>query len=118
MKNNGYGVRDFIIENFLYGDASQLQKETSFLGNSIIDSTGILELVAFLEEKYGIIISDEEILPANLDSLNNIELFISRKLNGSKTWEPEVCVSYPNQPRTSPASQDQAVIATEPDPAL
>ena len=75
-------VREFVIENFLFGDSGQLENHTSFLERGIIDSTGILELIAFLEETYGIKIEDEEVVPENLDNLHNIDTFLQTKLNG------------------------------------
>ena len=77
-------VRDFIIENFLFGDGDQLQDDTSFLEMGIIDSTGVLELVMFLEETFGMKIQDDELVPENLDNLNNIAAYLERKLDGSK----------------------------------
>jgi len=56
-------VRSFIIENFLFGDDAQLTEDTSFLEDGIVDSTGILELVAFLEETYDITVEDDELIP-------------------------------------------------------
>ena len=76
-------VRDFIVENFLFGDETAVKENTSFLEQGIIDSTGILELVMFLEETYGIKIEDEELIPENLDSLINIARFIERKLSSN-----------------------------------
>ena len=58
-------IRNFIIENFLFGDGEKLGNETSFLDSGIIDSTGILELVAFIEENFDINIDDTEMLPEN-----------------------------------------------------
>ena len=75
-------IRTFIVENFLFGDSTQLQEDTSFLDSGIVDSTGILELVTFLEEKYNISIEDDELIPENLDSLTNIVRFLDHKLNG------------------------------------
>ena len=75
-------VKEYIVENFLFGDDSQIQDDTSFLDSGIIDSTGILELVTFLEEKYNIEIADDELIPENLDSLTNIGKFLDYKLNG------------------------------------
>ena len=72
-------VQQFIVDNFLFGDSSQLDTDTSFLNESIIDSTGILELIMFLEETFDIHIQDQELIPENLDSLNNIEQFIKTK---------------------------------------
>ncbi|MCK4517075.1 MAG: acyl carrier protein [Spirochaetaceae bacterium] len=76
-------VRDFIVENFLFGvEDANLTDQASFLETGIIDSTGILELVAFIETEYDITIQDEEMLPRNLDSLENISAFVIRKRNG------------------------------------
>lgn len=73
-------VREFIVENFLYGDGEKLKEGTSFLAGGIIDSTGILELVSFLEETFGITVLDEEMVPDNLDSLRSIEVYLERKI--------------------------------------
>ena len=73
-------VREFIKNNFLLGnDSSSLSDEDSFLETGIMDSTGILELITFIEENYSISIEDDELLPENLDSLNNVAAFIKRK---------------------------------------
>jgi acyl carrier protein len=74
-------VRAFVVETFLYGDAAPLLDNTSFLGGGILDSTGILELVTFLEATYNIIIETQELLPSNLDSINNVACFLERKLS-------------------------------------
>jgi len=76
-------VRAYIVDNFLYGEEGKLTEEASFLGSSIIDSTGVLELVNYLEETFGIKILDDEIVPENLDSLRNISLFLKKKMNGT-----------------------------------
>ena len=74
-------IRDFVVSNFLYGQNGQdLAPDQSFLENGIIDSTGVLELVAFLEQRFGISVADRELLPENLDSLQNVSAFVSRKL--------------------------------------
>ena len=73
-------IRKFIIENFLYGqDDDSLNDEVSFLGTGIIDSTGVLELVSFVQETYGIRVTDDELVPDNFDSLSKLESFIGRK---------------------------------------
>jgi len=72
-------IRHFIVENFLFGDDDGLDADTSFLENGIIDSTGILELVTFLDETFNIEIADEELVPENLDSINSIVSFLSHK---------------------------------------
>jgi acyl carrier protein len=73
-------IRNFIVENFLYGRQQDFADDASFLDNGLIDSTGVIELVAFLGEKYGINVEDEELVPDNLDSVINLSGFIERKL--------------------------------------
>ena len=73
-------IHGFIVENFLFGDGEQLTNATSFLDSGIIDSTGILELITSLEETYNITIEDDELIPENLDSLNNVAKFIEQKI--------------------------------------
>jgi len=68
-----------MVDNFLFGDGDRLHDDTSFLESGIIDSTGILELVTFLEETYSIKIEDDELVPENLDSLNRIGVFLAKK---------------------------------------
>ena len=72
-------IRNFIIENFLFGNANGLKDDTSFLEEGIIDSTGVLELVSFLEETYKIQVEDEELIPENLDSIDNVATYLERK---------------------------------------
>jgi acyl carrier protein len=73
-------IRQFIIDNFLFGENNyQFSNDDSFLEQGIIDSTGVLELVMFVETTYGINIADNELVPANLDSVNNLVRFIDRK---------------------------------------
>jgi len=76
-------VREFVIENFLFGDSGGLESDgASLLENGIIDSTGVLELVTFLEESFGITVEDDELIPENLDSVENVTKFLERKRNG------------------------------------
>jgi acyl carrier protein len=73
-------IRQFIEDNFLMGATSkELKNEDSFLENGIIDSTGVLELVGFIEEHYEISVADEELVPENLDSIKNVAAYIQRK---------------------------------------
>jgi acyl carrier protein len=72
-------LRTFVIENFLFGGQDALTDEQSFLETGLIDSTGVLQLVAFLEQSYGIEISDDELIPENLDSIRNISAFLRTK---------------------------------------
>jgi acyl carrier protein len=73
-------VRGFIEERFLASAGlERVQEEESFIENGIIDSTGVLELVHFLEETFVIKIEDDELVPDNLDSIRNIVAFLGRK---------------------------------------
>ena len=73
-------VREFIVENFLFGKDDGLVDDASFLDEGIIDSTGILELVNFLEEEFSISVEDDELVPENLDSINNVVAFLAKKM--------------------------------------
>jgi acyl carrier protein len=73
-------IRAFIADNFLLGDDVQkLAGSASLIDAGIIDSTGVLELVGFLEDSYGIRIADHELLPENLDSIDNVIRFVGEK---------------------------------------
>ena len=72
-------VRQFITTNFYVPDPQALGDETSFLDTGIIDSTGVLELVSFLQEQFNIVLEDGEIVPENLDTVANIVGLIQRK---------------------------------------
>jgi len=75
-------IRDFITETFLIGeDKSKLADSDSFMQKEIIDSTGVLELATFVESEFGITIEDNEMVPDNLDSIDNLARFISRKIS-------------------------------------
>jgi acyl carrier protein len=73
-------IRMFMVENFLFGNNGDLGDNTSFLEEGVIDSTGILELVSFLEEEFSITVEDEDLVPENLDSLNNVTVYLQSKL--------------------------------------
>ena len=73
-------VRAFVVENFMFGNDEGLEDDTSFLENGIIDSTGILELVNFLDEEFSISVEDEELIPENLDSIKNVTSYLQKKL--------------------------------------
>jgi acyl carrier protein len=75
-------LKQFVVANFLFGQGNGcLSEEASFLEKGIIDSTGVLELVAFLERQYAIRLADDEIVPENLDSLERLTRFVKRKLS-------------------------------------
>lgn len=77
-------VRGFILENFMFtNDESALNSEESLLDKGVIDSTGVMELVAFLEDEYKFQINDDELVPENLDSVQNIVSFVASKNNAN-----------------------------------
>ena len=73
-------IRTFVVSNYLFGEERKLENDSSFMETGIIDSTGILELVRFLEATFSIKVTDEELLPDNLDSINKILAYLQRKL--------------------------------------
>lgn len=74
-------IRDYILENFLFtSDNGQLQDDTSFLEEGIVDSTGVLELVMFVEQTFGITVEDEDIVPENFDSVQQLARYTRLKL--------------------------------------
>jgi acyl carrier protein len=72
-------IRQFIVQNFLFGQGQEWSDGTSFLESGIIDSTGVLELVAHLEETYDVKVNDDELIPDNLDSIDAIVAYLARK---------------------------------------
>jgi acyl carrier protein len=76
-------LRSFIQENYLLGRDFTFADGDSFLEHSIIDSIGILQLVTFLQDTYGITVQDSELLPENLDSIDAVTAYLCRKLDGA-----------------------------------
>jgi acyl carrier protein len=85
-------VRSFIVSNFYIPDASLIADDASLLERGIIDSTGILEIISFVEDAFGIDIDERDIVPANLDSVSGIVSFIARK-SDKVTARPEALAS-------------------------
>ena len=78
-------VNQFIKNNFLFSDQKEnIDENMSLYENRIVDSTGVLEVVDFLEETFGIKIEDDELVPDNLDSIKKISKFIQKKINNAK----------------------------------
>ena len=76
-------IRNYLTNSFLSGHASKLNENGMLLGD-IIDSTGVLELVSFLQERFAITVEDEDISPENLSSVNSLVAYVARKVNGNK----------------------------------
>jgi|WetSurMetagenome_2_1015567.scaffolds.fasta_scaffold543583_2 acyl carrier protein len=74
-------VSSFISKNFLFDEHLHVTDDQSLLGTSVLDSTGVLELITFLETEYGVKFNDDELTAENFDSLARIRSIISRKLN-------------------------------------
>jgi acyl carrier protein len=74
-------ISDFIENNFLFGRTLDFDPDESLLARGIIDSTGVLELVGFIESQFGLTMGDEEVVPENLDSILNITNFVTHKLS-------------------------------------
>lgn len=82
-------LRQYVIDNFLFGQGgSELKNDDSFMERGIVDSTGVLELVAFLEEQFQVKVEDEDLIPANLDSINNLLLYLKKKQQSLKKGNP------------------------------
>jgi acyl carrier protein len=73
-------IRRYVADNFLFSDDSHaLAEEMSFLEEGIVDSTGVLELVMFVEEMFGLTVEDDDIVPENFDSVGQLGAYIRRK---------------------------------------
>lgn len=101
-------LRVFITENFLFGqDAGQLSETDSLIEKGVIDSTGILQLISFLESEFNLRVEDDEVVPLNLDSIALITAFVNRKRG-----RLEVALTPTETSSTSPAQKDVEACAT------
>lgn len=73
-------VREFVVKHFLSGRADKLRDDGSLMGD-VIDSMGVLELVTFLQDRFKITVEDEEVIPANLENINRLAVFVAKKLD-------------------------------------
>ncbi len=77
-------IRTYILENILLGSAEEsLEDDDSFLEKGLIDSTGILELVGFVEDEFGIEVGDEDLIPDNFDSVGKLAVYVQARTDGS-----------------------------------
>jgi acyl carrier protein len=72
-------IRRFIVENFYVSDATALTTDTSLIEGGYVDSTGMLEVVGFLEEQFSIRVEDEDLVPANFETIGRIAAYLDRK---------------------------------------
>ena len=77
-------VRKFILDNFAMGGGVAIEDDTSFIEGHILDSTGFIELITFIEETYGLTVEEAEMVPENFDSLANIEGYVARKRTAAR----------------------------------
>ena len=88
-------VRKFIADNFMYREGTQtLAENESLLEKGLIDSTGVLELVFFIEKNLGVKVNDDEVLPENLDSIRRICDFLHRKTQAKTINLPRTAVEF------------------------
>lgn len=85
MQSTREAIREFITTNFYVADPAGLDDGDSLLDGGIVDSTGVLEVVAFLEGRFGIRVEDKDIVPENLDSIDALEAFVVRALGLTST---------------------------------
>ncbi len=84
-------IRGYVLENFLFtDDDEQLRDNDSFLEEGIVDSTGVLELVMFVEETFGIEVEDDEIVPENFDSVEQLAHYVQSKMGETGETMPSV----------------------------
>lgn len=73
-------IRGFVLENYLFtDDDAMLKNDASLVESGVIDSTGILEVISFIQREFGVTVEDEEMIPENLDSVDNIVAYLKRK---------------------------------------
>lgn len=86
-------LHEFVVDTFLFGDDTGLTPDTRLFESGLVDSTGLLEILQFIEKKYGISVADEDLVPENFESLSAIEQYMHRKnpscINGSYTASRE-----------------------------
>ena len=75
-----HDVRAYIVEHFLAGNATKLSADGSLLGD-VIDSMGVLDLVAYLQDHFHVTVEDDEVVPSNLDTINNLVAYVAKKLD-------------------------------------
>lgn len=81
MDSHREQVKYFIVDNFLFGDSKKLKDDTDFFREGIVDSTGMIELVGFLESEFPIRVEDDELIVSNFSTLNSVVSYLQSKLN-------------------------------------
>lgn len=78
----------FIVDRFLFGDGEGLSYDTNFFESGIVDSIGILEIIAFVERHYGVMVADDDMVPQNFSSLNTVHNYLVAKDGGQTRAQP------------------------------
>jgi acyl carrier protein len=88
-------VKGYILKNFLFTQKDSVDNDQSLLRTGVIDSTGILELIAFVEEAFGVHFDDTELVADNFDTINRVAATVSRKKNPAASQDPGIIPSSP-----------------------
>jgi acyl carrier protein len=80
-------IRSFVEQNFYVAEGDRLADDTSLIRTGVVDSTGVLEIIAFVETEFGIEVEDRDAVPANLDSIARIAAFVAGKLDAARGRE-------------------------------
>ncbi|MBN1508844.1 MAG: acyl carrier protein [Sedimentisphaerales bacterium] len=73
-------IQSYIVESILFGEGQQLEPDMLLHESGILDSTGFLEIITFVEEKFGIAIADSEVIPENFGTLRKMSRFVEVRL--------------------------------------
>lgn len=95
MADLQHELRSYIVENYLFGQDDGFRDSDSFWELGLMDSTGVLELISYLEERYAITLESSEIVPENLDSVEKLTGFLSRKIEQASAGNPVPLVHSP-----------------------
>lgn len=82
-------IHRYIVENFLFG-TEEVSDDASLMDEGILDSTGVLEMVLFVEEELGVAIGDDEVLPENFDTINSLTGFVAARMGIPSAVAPEI----------------------------
>ncbi|MFM1822750.1 MAG: hypothetical protein RI967_1016 [Planctomycetota bacterium] len=89
-------IRNFIAERFLFDKDAEIGSEQPLLASGVLDSTGAMELVLFIEEEFEVTVADDELVPDNLDSIARIAAFVTRKRGTPASAAPSAACAAPS----------------------
>jgi acyl carrier protein len=94
-------IKQFILKNLYFTEDNTLDDDASFLETGVVDSTGVMELVAFVETEFGVKVGPQEIVVENFDSINKVARFVRRKLSLPEINGSPVLASLAPKPSTA-----------------